>query len=513
MLIRFHTFLLVLAFVLPFSPAARAVTELPKLLQPGIPASPISASSSDDIIFRIVVPEGAKNLTFLTSGGKGDCDLFARSGAHPTTNNYDSASVHETNAEKIIIPTPIAGNWYVLLHADRPFSGVRLIAHYQRTKSTRPLPILTPAPGTYPDMASLHARSTIADCTLRYTTDGSDPTTASPVFPRPLRLFADTDLRVRAYTHAHVAGPILQANYFVNSPGTITTLTNGNAFTHRAGTHGHSALYKITVPAGMAKLSVLTSGVSGNNEIFLRHGEAPVGKSFDKHSDKFRNRAEITIQNPDAGDWYILLHARTNFSQCNIVASYAGTKPDLTVWADTLEPYLSVDTFAADDCEVEEGIITEGTHTLLRFSTESRNVGGADLVMPPIHNLDGSVNPIYEYQACHDHYHFLGFARYRLLDANGDLVATGRKVSFCLEDVQAWSATAPTESKYNCGMQGMQAGWSDIYDSGLPGQWIDVTDIAPGNYTLEVTINPDHALEEEDYTNNAVTVPVEITAP
>jgi hypothetical protein len=56
-------------------------------------------------------------------------------------------------------------------------------------------------------------------------------------------------------------------------------------------------------------------------------------------------------------------------------------------------------------------------------------------------------------------------------------------------------------------------GWADIYDSGLPGQWIDVTGVAPGNYTLEVTVNPDHILDEDDYTNNTVTVPVVITAP
>ena len=512
MFIRFYKFIPAIAFLLSLS-AAHAVTELPKLLQPGIPASPISASSHDGIVFRIVVPEGAKNLTVTTSGGRGDCDLFVRAGAHPTESNYNSASVHETNAERIVIPAPVAGNWYILLDADRPFSGVRLIARYQRTKSTLPVPILTPAPGTYSELAAVSARSTIAGSKVRYTTDGNDPTEASPVFPRPLKLTTDTDLRVRAYTRAHVAGPVLQADYYVNPPGTITTLTNGNAFTHRAGTHGYNALYKITVPAGKTKLNVQTSGDIGNSEIFLRYGEAPVGKFFDKRSNKFRNRAEITVENPEAGDWYVLLRARTNFSQCNIVASYAGTKPDLTVWADVLKPYLSVETYVAGDCTVDEGFLTAGTHRLLRFTTETRNVGGVDLLMPPLRDSENNLNPLYEYHPCHGHYHFLGYARYRLLDENGDTAATGSKVSFCLEDVRPWSATAPVQSKYNCGFQGLQVGWADIYDSGLPGQWIDVTGVAPGSYTLEVTVNPDHILDEDDYTNNTATVPVVITAP
>lgn len=39
-----------------------------------------------------------------------------------------------------------------------------------------------------------------------------------------------------------------------------------------------------------------------------------------------------------------------------------------------------------------------------------------------------------------------------------------------------------------------------------------MTGVAPGSYTLEVTINSGHVIEEEDYMNNTVTIPGEITA-
>jgi len=41
-------------------------------------------------------------------------------------------------------------------------------------------------------------------------------------------------------------------------------------------------------------------------------------------------------------------------------------------------------------------------------------------------------------------------------------------------------------------------------------QWLDITDVAPGAYSLRVTINPDRVLTESNYDNNETTVPVTI---
>jgi len=86
---------------------------------------------------------------------------------------------------------------------------------------------------------------------------------------------------------------------------------------------------------------------------------------------------------------------------------------------------------------------------------------------------------------------FLGFASHRLLFPNGDLAAQGRKVGFCLEDISRWSLSGAPKDRYTCGYQGIHAGWSDDYNSGLEGWWVDITDVLPGDYVLEDTINPD----------------------
>ncbi|MDB6154053.1 MAG: hypothetical protein JWL90_2506, partial [Chthoniobacteraceae bacterium] len=104
-------------------------------------------------------------------------------------------------------------------------------------------------------------------------------------------------------------------------------------------------------------------------------------------------------------------------------------------------------------------------------------------------------------------------AAYRLLDLQKEVVATGKKVSFCLEDVVQWNPKAPADPKFDCSNQGIHAGWSDVYDSGLPGQWVDITGVPPGKYLLEVIMNPDQFLSEADYGNNVTRELVTIGPP
>lgn len=155
-------------------------------------------------------------------------------------------------------------------------------------------------------------------------------------------------------------------------------------------------------------------------------------------------------------------------------------------------------TFEEGSCSFEEGCVDAlGDRKLLRFSLKNPNTGAGDLFL----GRPELTSELFEYSACHDHYHFTGYANYRLLDGDRNVVATGHKQAFCLLDYEPLSEDAPQEM-YNCEFQGIQAGWSDIYERSLPCQWVDVTDVEPGEYTLEVHVNFEQRLAEEDYANN-----------
>jgi pseudolysin/vibriolysin len=102
-----------------------------KVLTKGVPVTGLALASNATVTYTFVVPAGAKNLTFKTSSGTGDADIYAKFGAAPTTTAYDAKSDGGTNAEKITVAAPKAGTYYLLLKAYRAFSNVTLEGNYQ----------------------------------------------------------------------------------------------------------------------------------------------------------------------------------------------------------------------------------------------------------------------------------------------------------------------------------------------------------------------------------------------
>jgi hypothetical protein len=182
--------------------------------------------------------------------------------------------------------------------------------------------------------------------------------------------------------------------------------------------------------------------------------------------------------------------------------------PDLTISLEAAQQSLSIDyeAFTPASCAIVEGCVGgSGNRRLLRFSTQTPNIGEADMIMG-----DPTGQPGFNYSSCHGHYHFEGYAQYQLIDSTGMVAATGHKQAFCLLDLAPMPGTS-SQPRYHCGFQGIQAGWSDVYGSGLDCQWVDITGVAEGNYSLRITINQDRTLPESDYTNNSIDVPVTIT--
>ena len=119
----------------------------------------------------------------------------------------------------------------------------------------------------------------------------------------------------------------------------------------------------------------------------------------------------------------------------------------------------------------------------------------------------GVSNEMFEWSACHKHHHVKNYASYELLDANG-VVLTARKQAFCLEDGEQIRPGIPATG-YSCANQGITRGWADVYSRYLPCQWIDVTGVPSGQYTVRIVVNPLHILTEANYANNEFTVGVQ----
>jgi hypothetical protein len=84
-------------------------------------------------VFTFVVPTGASSVSFNTSGGTGDVDIYVQLGSTPTTTTYLQKSDGSTTAESITISNPTAGTYYILANGYAAASGFQIVASYSTT--------------------------------------------------------------------------------------------------------------------------------------------------------------------------------------------------------------------------------------------------------------------------------------------------------------------------------------------------------------------------------------------
>ncbi|TDR42570.1 leucyl aminopeptidase [Tahibacter aquaticus] len=99
-------------------------------LSNGVARTGIGGARNSSQVFTLVVPAGARNLKFVTSGGSGDADLYAKLGSAPTTTSYTCRSEGGTNSETCTITNVQAGTYHVLVYGYAAYSGLSLTGSY-----------------------------------------------------------------------------------------------------------------------------------------------------------------------------------------------------------------------------------------------------------------------------------------------------------------------------------------------------------------------------------------------
>jgi hypothetical protein len=122
----------------------------------------------------------------------------------------------------------------------------------------------------------------------------------------------------------------------------------------------------------------------------------------------------------------------------------------------------------------------------------------------------------------HNHWHVQEMMRYDMWGAGGAF--RGAKVGFCFLDSDPWNLSLPGEvGPYYRGStcstnpsilsnrMGISVGWGDEYEYFLAWQWVDITGVVGGTYTVRAKVDPYAFFLEKDETNQCAWARVAFT--
>ncbi len=182
--------------------------------------------------------------------------------------------------------------------------------------------------------------------------------------------------------------------------------------------------------------------------------------------------------------------------------------PELTVDEDMLARSFVIEhrSFDATSCEYAKGcVLGTGERRLLRFGVSVVNLGTGPVSLP----TPTQAPELYEFDACYQDYRLQGFASYELRDARGDMLLQGRTQGYKLADTAAWCADAPAPSNPFMS-QGISPGWADVTPANVSCQWLDITDVPDGMYTVRVGVDAKDIIVEKDVMPNTAQVSVRL---
>ena len=122
----------------------------------------------------------------------------------------------------------------------------------------------------------------------------------------------------------------------------------------------------------------------------------------------------------------------------------------------------------------------------------------------------------------HDHWHVEHLQRWTLINANAEVLRSGAKIGFCFWDNYRYGSTvdphyhpdttsACEEREDGSVPMGLSVGWGDEYPSTIAFQYIDITGLPNGDYTITVEADPQNWFLEASDANNASWAKIRIT--
>lgn len=165
------------------------------------------ATTDSNGIYAILVPAGTYTVQSSNAGATASTNVTVAS-------TVSTRLANETGSSYYTSPTPVVGNVH----------GVEL------TFNQLPVPTFSPAAMKFmTDSLDVTLACATAGATIRYTTDGTEPTTSSLAYSAPITISGTTTIKAKAFKSNYIASDTVSATYTIaeRAPTPTSTSTAG----------------------------------------------------------------------------------------------------------------------------------------------------------------------------------------------------------------------------------------------------------------------------------------------
>ncbi|MBN9682703.1 MULTISPECIES: PPC domain-containing protein [unclassified Corallococcus] len=318
----------------------------PIALTPNVTVTGISANAGEySCTYTLYVASANSNLTFSTSGGSGDVDLYVKYGSEPTTGSSTCSSAGSTSTESCTITGSQVGTYYVKLYGYSAFSGATLKATStpsgptgctSSTTLTKDVP-LNGIGATAGNWSCIYKLSVPTGAThVTFTTTGSgdadlfvrreaSPTESvydcrsnsyySSYETCTLPVSSTGIYWARLYGTGDFSNVSITGTYTLSEgqPGcTTTSALNNNTpmYGVSAPSGAFSCDYTLDIPSGATSVTFsTTNGSGGTARLYAKRGSSPTLSSYDCLANTSgTNNQSCTLTNPTAGTWHVRVY-------------------------------------------------------------------------------------------------------------------------------------------------------------------------------------------------------------
>ncbi|WP_052379862.1 MULTISPECIES: pre-peptidase C-terminal domain-containing protein [unclassified Pseudoalteromonas] len=310
----------------------------------------LTADKNESRLFKIAIPENARNLSVKLFGGSGDVDLYLRKAVTPTEKLYDCRSYNNANTENCLISEPTSDTWYILLLAYKAYNGVSIEVNYIEKEAEQVVVPLSKGQvisdlsaskneskhfkinipigatnftvntiGSSGDVDIYLAKNMIATSSIK-TTECSYGTGSQEqcLISKP----SEGDWYILLHAYNAYKNVTLQASYSPHSETTDSKLSNNEIKSGISLDTAKLSYYTIEVPIDAKNLTISTFGGSGDADLYIKHASNPTITNYKCRSNSDGNSETCVVDNPSVGVWFIMLKAYSRFSDLNLQAKY-----------------------------------------------------------------------------------------------------------------------------------------------------------------------------------------------